>query len=133
MDEFTDHERKLLEPYVTNLDKSIFVLTNLPEVVKGALFSRYSRSSKSLRRVLLDEFMLSDELGSKEMFGNSATHVSKIVQTRKAEEFYDRVLVGYGDDSVAELAGAHIAIEDVSIIATKVLEDARIKIGRAHV
>ncbi|MBI5224181.1 FAD-dependent thymidylate synthase [Candidatus Micrarchaeota archaeon] len=129
MDDFTEHERKLLEPYVTNLDRSIFVLTNLPEVVKGALFSRYSRSAKSLRRVLLDEFMLSDELGSKEMFGSQhigTTSSGKIVQTKKAEEFYDRVLVGYGDDSVAELAGAHIAVEEISIIATKVLEDARI-------
>lgn len=127
MDEFTDNEKKLLSPFVSNLDKSIFVLTNLPEVVKGALFSRYSRSAKSLRRVLLDEFMLSEELGMKDMLGlETNDHSANFVQTKKAEEFYDRVLVGYGDDSVAELAGAHIAIEDVSIVATKVLQDARI-------
>lgn len=128
MDEFTEAEAKLLRPYVTNLDKSIFVLTNLPEVVKGALFSRYSRTTKSLRRVLLDEFMLSSELGVNEIFGGSSDHSTKqsTIQTKKAEEFYDRVLVGYGDDSVAELAGAHIAIEDVSILATKTLQDARL-------
>lgn len=128
MDEFTSEEASLLRPYVTNLDKSIFVLTNLPEVVKGALFSRYSRTTKSLRRVLLDEFMLSSELGVNEIFGGTKDHSTKqsTIQTKKAEEFYDRVLVGYGDDSVAELAGAHIAIEDVSILATKTLQDARL-------
>lgn len=128
MDGFNDEERKLLMPYFSNMDKPVFVLTNLPEVVKGALFSRYSRSSKSLRRVLLEEFMLSKELGLKDLLSRGDISQGKDgrVQTGKAEEFYERVLVGYGDDSVAELAGAHIAIEDVSILATKVLEDARL-------
>jgi len=126
MDEFSEEERKLLAPFVTNTDKSVFVLTGLPEVVKGALFSRYSRSSKSLRRVLLDEFMLSQELGIKEMLGDVQRPQQGFIATKKAEEFYDRVLVGYGDDSVAELAGAHIALEDISIIATKIVEDSRI-------
>ena len=122
MENFTDSERKLLEPFFSNMDKSIFVLTNLPEVVKGALFSRYSRSSKSLRRVLLEEFLQSDDLSLAQSLGAPKSYV----QTKKAEEFYERVLVGYGDDSVAELANAHIAIEDVSILATKTLEDSRI-------
>ncbi|MFH1785643.1 MAG: FAD-dependent thymidylate synthase [Candidatus Micrarchaeota archaeon] len=125
MDEFSNDEKKLLEPFVSNLDKPVFVLTNLPEVVKGALFSRYSRSTKSLRRVLLDEFMLAPEIGLREKLNISPKQQTP-VQTAKAEEFYERVLVGYGDDSVAELAGAHIALEDVSIIATKIVEDARI-------
>jgi thymidylate synthase ThyX len=126
MEEFTERERHLLEPYVSNLDGQVFALTNLPEVVKGALFSRYSRSSKSLRRVLLDEFMLSPESGLEGMLGDPPAKGAGPVQTRKAEEFYERVLVGYGDDSVAELAGAHLAIEDISIIATKTLEDSRL-------
>ena len=128
-DEFNDEEKKLLTPFVSNLNKSIFVLKNLPEVVKGALFSRYSRTTKSLRRVLLDEFMLSEELNLKEKLQDGSVNfggLDSIIQTRKAEEFYERVLVGYGDDSVAELAGAHIAIEDVSILATKTLQDARL-------
>jgi thymidylate synthase ThyX len=126
MDEFTDEEQRMLSPYFSNMDKPVFVLMNLPEVVKGALFSRYSRSSKSLRRVLLEEFMLSDDM--KGVILRPAGDVSKNdpIQTRKAEEFYDRVLVGYGDDSVAELAGAHIALEDISILATKIVEDARL-------
>ncbi|MDD5172399.1 MAG: FAD-dependent thymidylate synthase [Candidatus ainarchaeum sp.] len=126
MDEFSEEEKRLLQPYVTNMDKPIFALTNLPEVVKGALFSRYSRSAKSLRRVLLDEFMLSEESGLKDVLMAAPQKAQSPVQTRKAEEFYERVLVGYGDDSVAELAGTHIAIEDISIVATKTLEDSRI-------
>ena len=125
MDEFSEEERQLLQPFVSNLDKPVFVLKNLPEVVKGALFSRYSRTPRSLRRVLLDEFMLSPELGLKEML-HSLPKETGIIQTKKAEEFYDRVLVGYGDDSIAELAGTHLAMEDISIIATKVIEDSRI-------
>ena len=112
---------------MTNLDKPVFVLINLPEVVKGALFSRYSRSAKSLRRVLLDEFILKPEMGFKEIVGHAAAQgTEQHVAIKKAEEFYDRVLVGYGDDSVAELASAHIAIEDLSNIATKFIQDARI-------
>src|SRR4030095_3419436 len=124
MEEFTERERQLLEPYVSNMEKPVFALINLPEVVKGALFSRYSRTSKSLRRVLLDEFMLSDESGLEGL--SSLPKKERFVQTKKAEEFYERVLVGYGDDSVAELAGAHLAVEDVSILATKTLQDSRI-------
>ncbi len=118
MDEFSEEEKKRLEPFMTNLDRPVFVLKNLPEVVKGALFSRYSRSSNSLRKVLLKEFM-QDE-------GMEFDAPKNTFTTKKAEEFYDRVLVGYGDDSVAELAGAHIALEKISIIATKIVEDARL-------
>jgi thymidylate synthase ThyX len=125
MDEFSEEEKQLLQSFVSNLDKPVFVLKNLPEVVKGALFSRYSRTPRSLRKVLLDEFMLAPELGLKEML-QSLPKESELIQKKKAEEFYDRVLVGYGDDSVAELAGAHLAMEDISIIATKVVEDSRI-------
>ena len=53
---FTNDERARLAPYFSNLDGHVFALTNLPETVKGALFARYSRSGKSLRRLFLDEF-----------------------------------------------------------------------------
>jgi thymidylate synthase ThyX len=89
----TEQEGCLLQPFVTNLDRPVFGFRNLPEVVKGALFSRYSRSQKGLRRILLDE------------------------------------LIGYGDDSVAELGGAHIACEGISNIAAKALEDSRLGIS----
>ena len=56
-EQFTDDEAAVLRPYFTNLDGPVFALVNLPEVVKGALFARYSRSDKSLRRLFLDEFV----------------------------------------------------------------------------
>jgi len=125
--EFTEEEKKILQQFMTNVDKPIFALVNLPEVVKGALFSRYSRTTKSLRRVLLEEFILKPETGFKEIVNYQVSSGSaQAVAIKKAEEFYDRVLVGYGDDSVAELAGAHVAIEDVTNIATKIIEDSRI-------
>jgi thymidylate synthase ThyX len=126
--EFTAAESALLARYFTNLDRPVFALRNLPEVVKGALFSRYSRTEKSLRRVLLDEFINEPDSGFDQLAGNQAG-ADDMVAVRRAEEFYERVLVGYGDDSVAELAGAHVAVERVSTLAAKALEDSRIGIS----
>lgn len=123
--EFSAGELSLLERYFTNLDRPVFALRNLPEVVKGALFSRYSRTEKSLRRVLLDEFINEPDSGFDRLAGTPPTD-DDMVAVRRAEEFYERVLVGYGDDSVAELAGAHVAVEQVSTLAAKALEDSRI-------
>jgi thymidylate synthase ThyX len=113
---FTAEERAILAPYFTNLDGPVFALVNLPEVVKGALFARYSRSAKSLRRLFLDEFL--------EQVGGGAA--SSTVGTRRAEELYERVFSEYGDDSVAQLGGVHLACEGASNILTKVLEWGRL-------
>src|SRR5229473_8644403 len=113
--EFNRAEAAVLGRYFTNLDRPVFALRNLPEVVKGALFSRYSRTEKSLRRVLLDEFINDPESGFHGIAG--APQSDDMVAVRRAEEFYERVLVGYGDDSVAELAGAHVAVERTSTLA----------------
>ncbi|MCX6770166.1 MAG: thymidylate synthase, partial [Candidatus Micrarchaeota archaeon] len=130
MENFTDNERAILSQFCTNVDSDVFALVNLPEAVKGALFSRYSRSSKSLRRVLLDEFILNPESGFEAIVGEiKGRGESQFVATKKAEEFYERVLVGYGDDSVAELGGAHLACENISNLATKFMQDARIGIS----
>jgi thymidylate synthase ThyX len=118
----------VLARYFTNLDRPVFALRNLPEVVKGALFSRYSRTEKSLRRVLLDEFINEPDSGFEALTGNPVDS-DDMVAVRKAEEFYERVLVGYGDDSVAELAGAHVAVERTSTLAAKAVEDSRIGIS----
>ena len=126
--EFSDAEARVLERYFTNLDLPVFALRNLPEVVKGALFSRYSRTEKSLRRVLLDEFINDPESGFAGIAGSPRAE-DDMVAVKRAEEFYERVLVGYGDDSVAELAGAHVAVERVSTLAAKALEDSRIGIS----
>src|SRR5436305_8357326 len=126
--EFTRDEAALLGRYFTNLDRPVLGLRNLAEVVKGALFSRYSRTEKSLRRVLLDEFINEPDSGFDHLAGSPAVD-DDMVAVRRAEDFYERVLVGYGDDSVAELAGAHVAVEQTSILAAKALEDSRIGIS----
>src|SRR3954454_460747 len=114
---FTDAEREILSNYFTNVDEPVCALTNLPETVKGALFARYSRSAKSVRRLFLDEF-----LG--EMAGAEPT--ATLVGTERADKLYARVLNEYGDDSVAQLGGAHIGCEGVSNVLTKVLEWGRL-------
>lgn len=118
-EEFTDSEADVLRRYFTNLDSPVFALVNLPEVVKGALFARYSRSSKSLRRLFLDEFV-----GELDISGDQT--IDATVGLRRAEELYDRVFFEYGDDSVAQLGGVHLACEQASNLLTKVLEWGRL-------
>ena len=113
---FTEEEQRLLAPHFTNLTGPVFALRNLPEVVKGALFARYSRSPKSLRRLFLDEF--ADQVGG-------AQNEAEVGVTR-ADKLYERVFDEYGDDSVAQLGGAHLACEGASNILTKVLEWGRL-------
>ena len=121
---YSEEEKKVLKNYFTNVDDDVFCLINLPEVVKGTLFSRYSRSAKDLRRLFLDEFLNADEL--KNYFQKTKEEKDSLLRTEKAEDFYERILVGYGDDSVAELGGAHLALENISVLATKSIEEHRI-------
>src|SRR5881394_3166670 len=116
---FSDTEAEILRRYVTNLDQPVFALVNLPEVVKGALFARYSRSAKSLRRLFLDEFV-----GELDISGDQT--IDATVGLRRAEDLYDKVFFEYGDDSVAQLGGVHLACEQASNLLTKVLEWGRL-------
>lgn len=118
-DTFTDAEARALEPYFTNTDRPTFALRNLPETVKGALFARYSRSAKSLRRLFLDEFL--GQIGSSQGAGQAHD-----VGSERADRLFARVFNEYGDDSVAQLGGAHVACEGVSNVLTKVLEWGRL-------
>ena len=104
-DTFIEEERAILQSHFSNADKNIFAIITPKQVDRGALMSRYSRTDKTMRRVFLDEF---------------------ISNPNRGKEFYDRVLLEYGDDSVAELGEAQIAIEWISNIAAKKLEDRRI-------
>lgn len=129
-EDFSDSQRKILDKYVTNTSGHIFVLRNLPEVIKGALFSRYSRSNLGLRSLLLKEFISNNEESSfLSIVGENADEASKGDQSaaiKKAQNFYDRILDGYGDDSIGELGGAHLAIENISMLAAKLIQDCRI-------
>src|ERR1700680_3152996 len=119
VEQFTDAEETVLRRYFTNLEGPVFALVNLPEVVKGALFARYSRSGKSLRRLFLDEFV-----GDLDVTGDAG--VDATVGLKRAEELYERVFFEYGDDSVAQLGGVHLACEQASNVLTKILEWGRI-------
>ena len=118
-EDFTAAEADILRRYFTNLDQPVFALVNLPEVVKGALFARYSRSAKSLRRLFLEEFV-----GDLDVSGDES--IDATVGLRRAEELYDRVFFQYGDDSVAQLGGVHLACEQASNVLTKILEWGRL-------
>jgi thymidylate synthase ThyX len=113
-EEWTEEERALLSPHFTSLDGPVFALVNLPEVTKGALFARYSRSAKSLRRLFLDEF------------ADQTVTTGDEVGVARAESLYERVFFEYGDDSVAQLGGVHLACEQSSQVLAKVLEWGRL-------
>ena len=113
---FTAEERAALAPFFTDLDGPVFALTNMPEAVKGALFARYSRTTKSLRRLFLDEF-------SEDVVEGAS---GPTVATTRAEGLYERIFVEYGDDSVAQLGGVHLACEQASQLLAKALEWGRL-------
>ena len=118
---FSADEAAALRPFFSNADRPVFALANLPEVVKGALFARYSRSAKSLRRLFLDEFL--DALGdAAPAQGNGPAGPGEA----RADRLYRRVVDEYGDDSVMQVGGAHLACEGVSNVLTKVLERGRL-------
>jgi len=118
-EDFTEDEQVVLRRYFTNLEGPVFALVNLPEVVKGALFARYSRSSKSLRRLFLDEFV-----GDLDLTGDAS--IDATVGLDRADDLYQKVFFEYGDDSVAQLGGVHLACEQASNVLTKVLEWGRL-------
>ncbi len=117
VESFTEAERERLAPHFTNLDRPVFALVNLPETVKGALFARYSRYPGTLRRLFLDEFA-----------GEAPERLAawEGEEGKRAAALYERIFLGYGDDSVAQLGGAHIACEWVSNVLTKILQRPRL-------
>ncbi len=124
VESFTADEQAFLSRHVTNTDAPVFALVDLPEVVKGALYARYSRSAKSLRRLLLDEFAQDlDDLGAG---GPGAVRAADEEAASRAGRLYERVFSQYGDDSVAQLGGAHLAVEQASNLLTKQLEWGRL-------
>ncbi|MGH2954268.1 MAG: FAD-dependent thymidylate synthase [Solirubrobacterales bacterium] len=117
VESFTAAERELLEPHFTNLDQPVFCLVNLPETVKGALFARYSRYAGTLRRLFLEEFAGEVAPGARPFDG---------AEGERAAGLYERVFIGYGDDSIAQVGGAHVACEWVSNVLTKILQRGRL-------
>ena len=117
VESFTEEERRALAPHFTNLDRPVFALTGLSETVKGALFARYSRWQGTLRHLFLEEFAADVPDGARPFDG---------VEGERAAGLYERVFIGYGDDSIAQVGGAHLACEWVSNVLTKVLQRGRL-------
>jgi thymidylate synthase ThyX len=117
VESFTAEERSLLLPHFTNLDRPVFALVNLPETVKGALFARYSRYPGTVRRLYLEEFAADAPAGGRPFDAEEG---------ERAARLYERVFVGYGDDSIAQVGGAHVACEWVSNVLTKLLQRGRL-------
>jgi thymidylate synthase ThyX len=123
---FTREEVALLAPYVTNVDQPIYALKNLPEEVVAVLFAYYSRSRESLRRNLLKLIQEQDIDLEARLDSSPLAEAELTAAKEKARQFHEKWVVGYGHASVAEHAVVHLAIEDVSIIATKIIEDTRL-------
>jgi thymidylate synthase ThyX len=117
VESFSEQERELLRPHFTNLDLPVFALVDLPETIKGALFARYSRYRGTLRRLYLEEFAADVPEGGRPFEGEEG---------ERAAGLYERVFMGYGDDSIAQVGGAHVACEWVSNILTKLLQRGRL-------
>ncbi|MBI4037832.1 FAD-dependent thymidylate synthase [Candidatus Curtissbacteria bacterium] len=146
-EKFTKEESWYIEPFFTNLDKNVFAAKYLPSEVLGALASRYSRSTKGVRRLFFDEYIkpilepnldgvskseIKQAEAMKTELVNFVDYLHKhggweaVVNSKRARNFFEKWLAAYGDDSIAQMAGAHIFFENVSQIATKTLEDFRI-------
>ncbi len=82
-------------------DRDIFAITGLSPEVQAVAFAKYSRSQESVKTTIDD---LTDE---------------------KSAEFHEKWVIGYGDASVADMAMVAIAMENVSMIASKAVEDHR--------
>lgn len=106
-EEFSNEEVQILSRFVTNPTGDTFCV-NIPGLA-GPIYARYSRAPTGFRRTLLKEFIKNGELN-----------------VTRTQELIERVLNEYGDDSVGELEGAHLSLEQISNLLTKIVEDCRI-------
>src|SRR3990167_3686451 len=146
-EKFTREETYFISPFFTNLDRNVFAAKYLPSEVLGALASRYSRSTKGVRRLFFDEYIrpilepdldgvdkrsiaeaerMRKELTSFVQYLHKHGGWETVVNSRRARDFFAKWLAAYGDDSIAQMAGAHIFCENISQVAVKTLEDFRI-------
>ncbi|MFA5004008.1 MAG: dTMP kinase [Candidatus Saccharimonadales bacterium] len=102
----TDSGRRWLEGAVTNLDSNVYAaLPKLDSVTAAAAMARLSRRGDDMRVTILDEF------------ANNAD---------KDQQLLNRVITAFGDDSVQQLVGQHIVVENASNLLTKKLERGRL-------
>lgn len=104
--EITDKGKEYLQRAVTNLEGNVYAFYNYlsPPTIAAAM-ARLSRRGDDMRITLLDEFV-----------GNEG----------KDAKLLQRVITAYGDDSVQQLAGLHLVVENASNLLTKKLEWGRL-------
>jgi len=102
----TEAGNRYLEDAVTSVDGDVYAFTDkLSPVTIAAAMARLSRRGDDMRVTILDEF---------------AGKMDKDAQLLK------RVITAYGDDSVQQLAGIHVVVENASNLLTKKLEWGRL-------
>ena len=82
--------------------REIFSIAGLPPEVLAVAMAKYSRSHASIKETIEE---LTEE---------------------KSAQFHEKWVLGYGDASVADMAVIPLALENVSILASKVVEDNRL-------
>jgi len=125
---YSSDDKVVLDYFFTNKDENIFATKNFHPEVWALMQGRYSRSKEGLRESFLQLLkedtenydVLVDEI--KKTAGGSAT--SHAVE--KAIKFMEKWVLGYGHSSIAEGAVVGLCLENVSILATKVIEDNRL-------
>jgi dTMP kinase len=104
--EITEDGEEYLSKTVTDNHGDVYSFTDeLSPVTIAAAMARLSRRSDDMRITILDEF---------------AGKVDKDAQLLK------RVITAYGDDSVQQLGGVHMVVENASNLLTKKLEWGRL-------
>lgn len=93
------------EPF-SNIDKNVFLIRTDRMIDRGALMSRYSRTaSPDIRDLYFKEFHGKDRSGS---------------------DFYRRIFIEYGDESISELVTAQMGVQGISNVCAQIMEDSRI-------
>jgi len=101
--EITTEGVKHLDEVVTSSDGPVYAFYGKANpLMAAAAMARLSRRGSDLREIYLDEFAASDE--------------------SSAEGLIQRVVTAFGDDSVQQLIGLHVVVEDASNYLTKLLE-----------
>ena len=133
----SEQDRYSIEPFFTNIDKSVCAVSFVPPEVIGALCARTSRAKDDLRIIFLNEF-IKPFLGGQTEYGKSLkalidflhkNPLELIFSNPKGREFYIKWLAQFGDDSIAQMAGSHLLYSGISQLGIKHIEDMRLGIA----
>ncbi len=98
--------KAVLTPMVTSTTARVYAFTNeIAPITVAAAMARLSRRGDDMRITLLDEFIGKED---------------------KDGQLLKRVITAYGDDSVQQLVGQHVVVENTTKLMTKKLEWGRL-------